>query len=241
MTDLSCMLGELGDCLDDLADDVAPAQVEADAQNRAVRLARRKRALARHIRRHPDDFSRASAGGLAELGKFSIGGAFGSLAKGITAPLRIVGKVATGDFKGALRAAGDPLGIAALARKGKHTVADVKGAISRPGTAALSLANKLGAGGALRTAAGLGGAASMLARGGMPEIKIKCIPCDGNTAVATDIAKKVVPEMQQVRKLLDDMELSRKATSEHNKKKQQKAWRKEVIRLLKAIQEKRCK
>jgi hypothetical protein len=75
----------------------------------------------------------------------------------------------------------------------------------------------------------------------MPEIKIKCIPCDGNIAVATDIAKKVVPEMQQVRRLLDQMELSRKATSEHNKKKQQHAWRKDVIRLLKQIQEKRCK
>ena len=95
--DLTAMLGEdLGDFLDDLGDDVAPAQIEADAQNKAIILRRRKRALARHIRNNPD-----------ELGKFTIGGAFKSLGKGITAPMRIVGKVATGDFKGALKAAAD--------------------------------------------------------------------------------------------------------------------------------------
>lgn len=227
MSELGCMLGELGDCLDDLADDVAPAQMEADAQNRAILLQRRKRALARHIRNNPE-----------ELGKFSIGGAFGALGKGLTAPLRIVGKVATGDFKGALKSAVDPMGLSKLARKGRHTIADVKGAIRAPG-AALNLASKLGGGIGLRTSAGLGGAANLLARAAVPAVKIKCTPC--NTAVASDIAKKVVPEMQKVRKILDKMELSRKATSEHNKKKKQKAWRLEVIRLLKAVQEKRCK
>jgi NADH:ubiquinone oxidoreductase subunit E len=67
---------------------------------------------------------------------------------------------------------------------------------------------------------------------------MKCTPC--STAVPDAIVKKVVPEMQRVQKILNTMELSRKATSEHKKKKQQDKWRKEVITLLKRIQQKRC-
>jgi hypothetical protein len=232
MSDLSEMLGELGDCLDGcLGDDVAPAQIEADEQNAKILRERRNKARALLHAKRREMQRAARAGNSQELGKFSIGGAFGALGKGLTAPLRIVGKVATGDFKGALKAAGDPMGIAALARKGKHTVADVKGAIRAPGAAAARMLGSASAAAKLAGATGLGGGST---------IKIKCIPCDVNTAVSTDIAKKVVPEMQQVRKLLDKMELSRKATSEHNKKKRNKAWRKEVIKLLKRIQEKRC-
>lgn len=232
MNDLARMLGEdLGDCTSCLlGDDVAPAQVEADAQNREVlkRRARAQRRIERVLRQNPV---------LAdELGKFSIGGAFGALGKGLTAPLRVVGKVATGDFKGALKAAADPLGVSKLVRKGKHTIADVKGAIKSP----LSAAAKLGAGASLAGQLGAKAGLPLGFPGTMPEIKIRCIPCDSNAAVSGDIAKKVVPEMKRIQTILDKMDLQRKATSEHNKRKKQNAWRKEVIRLLKQIQEKRC-
>ena len=210
----------LGDFLDDLGDDVAPAQIEADAQNRAIILKRRKRALARHIRNNPE---------LA----FSFGKAFKSIGKGFTAPLRIVGKVATGDFKGALKTAVDPMGFSKLAKKGGKVAAKVQGTINR--TVSLP---KVAAKAQLsfpRISAGLKLPALPRTQ---PIVKMQCKPCDA--AISGEIAKKVVPEMQRINVLLGKMELSRKATSEHNKKKRGKAWRKEVLRLLKQIQEKRC-
>jgi hypothetical protein len=217
--DLTAMLGEdLGDFLDDLGDDVAPAQIEADAQNKAIILRRRKRALARHIRNNPD-----------ELGKFTIGGAFKSLGKGITAPMRIVGKVATGDFKGALKAAADPMGLKTLLRKGKNTVKDVRGAIHAP--------QKLVA----RAGAQLGFPAFPAGlKHPAPTIKAHCSPCKPDLALSKDLTTRVVPEMKRIQTLLGKMELNHKATAEHKRKKQDKAWRKEVLVLLKRIQQKRC-
>lgn len=219
MTDLAAMLGETAGCLEDyLGDDAAPSQMEADAQNRAI--LRRRKHIERVLRKNPE---------LAEeLGKFTIGGAFKSLGKGITAPMRIVGKVATGDFKGALSAAADPLGMRKLLRKGTHTVQDVQRVLGAPQKALAS------AGARLAGSVGL----PSFPRFPAPAIQMKCTPC--STAVPDAIVKKVVPEMQRVQKILNTMELSRKATSEHKKKKQQDKWRKEVITLLKRIQQKRC-
>jgi hypothetical protein len=222
----------LGDCLDcALGDDVAPAQVEADQQNLAVlrkraelqrraELRRRKLALARHIRNNPD-----------ELGKFTIGGAFKSLGKGLTAPIRVVGKVATGDFKGALKAAADPMGLSTLARKAKHTVADVRGAVNAPAKFAAKASAQLGL--PKFTAAGFKLPTP-------PTIKAHCTPCNPDEALSRDITKRVVPEMQRINVLLGKMDLQHKATAEHKRKKADKAWRKEVLVLLKRIQQKRC-
>jgi hypothetical protein len=221
MTDLAAMLGEIDDCLEDyLGDDAAPSQLEADAQNR--KILRRRKKLEKLLRKNPE---------LAEeLGKFTIGGAFKSLGKGITAPMRIVGKVATGDFKGALSAAADPLGMRKLLRKGTHTVQDVQRVLGAPQKALASAGARLAGNAGL----GLGFRLPMPT----PSLQMKCTPC--STAVPDAIVKKVVPEMQRVQKLLNTMELSRKATSEHKRKRQQEKWRKEVITLLKRIQEKRC-
>jgi hypothetical protein len=223
MSELTAMLGELDDCLSDyLGDDAAPSQMEADAQNRAV--LRRRKKLARLLRKNPE---------LAEeLGKFTIGGAFKSLGKGLTAPLRVVGKVATGDFKGALSAAADPMGLRKLVRKGSHTVQDVQRVLRAPGKAVAS------AGARLAGSAGLSLPGLPRFPSALPQLKMQCTPC--GTAVQDAVVKRVVPEMQKVQKLLDNMELSRKATSEHKRKRTQKKWRAEVITLLKRIQEKRC-
>lgn len=219
--ELAAMLGESAGCLEDyLGDDAAPSQMEADAQNLAI-LRHRKR-IERVLRKNPE---------LAEeLGKFTIGGAFKSLGKGITAPMRIVGKVATGDFKGALNAAADPMGLRKLLRKGTNTAKDVQRVLGAPQRALAS------AGARLTGSVGLPSFPRFPAPA--KPIQLKCTPC--STAVPDAIVKKVVPEMQRVQKILNTMELSRKATSEHKKKKQQDKWRKEVITLLKRIQQKRC-
>jgi hypothetical protein len=229
MTDLADILGEdLSDCLDDLGDDVAPAQVEADAQNRAILLARRKKALARHIRNNPH-----------ELGKFTIGGAFKSIGKSITAPVRVIGKVATGDFKGALKTAADPMGLRQLlGKKANKTISQVQGTVGKVlGSPQIALKAAAAAPFNFNIPRIKFQPQKPKAK---PAVKMKCEPCNVDKALSADIAKKVVPEMQRINTLLGKMELSRKATSEHNKKKTQKAWRKEVVRLLKQIQEKRC-
>jgi hypothetical protein len=218
MDELSAMLGEMDDCLSCLSDDMSPVQLEADRQNRAI--LRRRAKLHRLLVKNPE---------LAEeLGKFTIGGAFKSLGKGLTAPIRIAGKVATGDFKGALKSAVDPLGLRTLVRKGTHTVQDVQKALKAPASIAGKLAGGLSAQAGLRTTPYLAA----------PALQMKCTPC--NTEVTATLTKKIVPEMQKVQKILNTMELSRKATSEHKRKQQQRKWRKQVLVLLKRIQEKRC-
>lgn len=75
----------------------------------------------------------------------------------------------------------------------------------------------------------------------LPPVRIRCKPCKTDANTAAMVAKKIGPEMARIRKLLDRMALSAKATSEHNKRVRQRKWRKEVIGLLKQVREKRCR
>ncbi len=223
MSDLASILGEdLGDCLDFLGDDVAPTESEAVAQNRRIIARRRLKRLVALQKRNPND---------PELGNV-----FKTLGKIVTAPVRMTGQLLTGNVKGALKTAIDPGGfkkakkvVAAVTHPAATVKKAVSGALHTAEHAAVHAAAP-----AISAAAHIGAAATM------PEIKIRCIPCDSNTAVASDVAKKVVPEMARIQKLLGKMDTQTQVTSEHNRLKKQAKWRKQVLRLLKTIQEKRC-
>lgn len=214
MDELSEILGD--DLLDDaleccLGDDAAPVQAEADEQNRKV-LARRK--LARLQRVNP------------ELGKISFGRVLkAGLTGGVSelARTRVGRAIATGGVSEIARAA-------KRAGKGKAK-GKARASVKASGSAKADIS------GALRAAAGLGARVQAPV---MPEIKIRCIPCQGDEATAAGVAKKIGPEMARIHKLLANMALKSKATSEHKKRKRQRAWRKEVVSLLKQVREKRC-
>lgn len=157
-----------------------------------------------------------------ELGKISFGRVLkAGLTGGVSelARTRVGRAIATGGVSEIARAA-----------KGKKKPA-VKAAVKASGS------SKAGISGALRAAAGLGARVQAPV---MPEIKIRCIPCQGDEATAAGVAKKIGPEMARIHKLLANMALKSKATSEHKKRKRQRAWRKEVVSLLKQVREKRC-
>lgn len=214
MSELSEILGD--DLLDDaleccLGDDAAPTESEALAQNRKV-VARRR--LAEMARVNP------------ELGKISLGRVLkAGLTGGVSelARTRVGRAIATGGVSEIARAA-----------KGKGKA---KATVSGGAKASVSANAGGSVGGALKAALGLGAAA---AHPTGPEIKIRCIPCQGDAATAAGVAKKIVPEMARIRKLLDKMALQAKATSEHKARVRQRKWRKQVIGLLAQVREKRC-
>lgn len=222
MDELSSILGDdlLGDAIECcLGDDAAPTLSEAQAQTRAV-LARQKLLAAQAYKRKKANWRKLVRYN-PELGKISFGRVLkAGLTGGVSelAKTRVGRAIATG-------------GVSEAVRAGKKLVGGKKPAVKASAAGSI--------GGALKAAAGLGARVSA-PQVSMPEIKIRCVPCSGDAATAASVAKKIVPEMARVRKLLDRMALQSKATSEHNARKRQKKWRKEVIGLLKQVREKRC-
>jgi len=175
----------------------------------------------------------ASLDGVDELG-FNFLKAIG---KTITAPVRIVGKVATGDFKGALRTAVDPAGFSDKNKRAKKVVGAIAGAASKvikpPSVSARVSMGAQGRGGAVARPAQRPAPRA-------PEVQIRAQPCDHSAAdrVASQVAAKVGPEVTRINKILTSMELTSKATSEHNAIKRRNAWRKQVLRELQKLQAK---
>jgi hypothetical protein len=217
MGDLDAMLGEdwLECCLGELADDQSPTQSEADAQNRKVMRARhRKQNVMRgHSRGRQNP----------ELGKIDLGRAFTAMATGGVSEI----------VRGGSKALSKGKKVLDTVEEGAKVASDISSLFG--GAGAAEACAKIAA----EEKAKHSKAAKQIAQL-LPAIKIRCIPCGGSQAVAGDVAKKIIPEMTRVRKLLDMMALQAKATSEHNAIKKQNAWRKQAIGLLKQVQEKRC-
>lgn len=227
MDELSAILGEdlLGDAIECcLGDDAAPTLSEAQAQTRAV-LAKQKRLAAQAYKRKRANWRKLVRYN-PELGKISFGRVLkAGLTGGVSelAKTRVGRAIATG-------------GVSEAVRAGKKLIGG-KPAVKVAAKASGALKAGASIGGALKAAAGLG---ARVAGPSLPEIKIRCIPCSGDAATAADVARKIQPEMARVRKLLDKMALQAKATSEHNNRKRQRKWRKQVIGLLTQVREKRC-
>jgi len=218
-------------CLGELADDAAPTQSEADAQNRKILAKVREQWLAqkRYARRHRGYKPRLQLHGLpesAELGKISLGRA---LVAGITGG---ASEVVRGGIKVGKALAGKGKGKGGL-KAGASAALDVAGGLL--GGDAESACEKLAALKAAKQRKLVLQLAPLL-----PHIKIHAMPCGGSQHVAGQVALKIAPEMKRIRLLLDKMALQHKATSEHNARKRQNKWRKEVIGLLGQVREKRC-
>lgn len=241
-TALECMLGDDIDLLglaDELSGSPKPKRYNV-LRPQSARTSKRFKGSKLNQRRKARKISKltrelvvaASLDGVDELG-FNFLKAIG---KTITAPVRIVGKVATGDFKGALRTAVDPAGFSDKNKRAKKVVGAIAGAASKvikpPSVSA-------------RASVGLQGRATSPRPAPRPaprppEVQIRAQPCDHSAAdrVASQVAAKVGPEVTRINQILTSMELTNKATSEHNAIKKRNAWRKQVLRELQRLQTK---
>ncbi len=151
-----------------------------------------------------------------ELGKISLGRV---LKAGVTGGVSELARTRVGKAI----ATGGMSEVARAVKKGKKAVQVAEHAAGK-----LLGGTKAAAEGALHAAASL------------PAIHINVTPCKPADTVASDVAKKVGPEMQRIHKLLAHMDVQNKATSEHNRIKRRNKFLKQVIKLLKQVQEKRC-